>query len=192
MSDNKDQEVSDNAFYTKQQQKKAAVILGLDPGNTSWFEIVGTLENTLASCTEAMAKATQLLSDYDELHQDVKRLTKELDVVIFNRPAAQASLCDIVAALQARLVACVPLPAGMSRLTGLLVQNVAAKMAEKLHQAELKHGFGETWMQDDWEEVCRRHMMDHIRKGDPVDVANYAAFMIYHGWSTSDPKKLAP
>ncbi|MBP5120978.1 hypothetical protein [Pseudomonas protegens] len=39
-----DQPASDHQFYTAQLQARAAKVLGLDPENTSWFEVVGEME----------------------------------------------------------------------------------------------------------------------------------------------------
>jgi hypothetical protein len=31
---------------------------------------------------------------------------------------------------------------------------------------------------------CQQHLSEHLAKGDPRDVAAYAAFCWYHGWPT--------
>ena len=41
------------------------------------------------------------------------------------------------------------------------------------------------WAIPDWEEACREQMLEHIKKGDPLDVATYCLFMWYHEWSTN-------
>lgn len=45
---NYDQKSSDHQFYTAQLQARAAKVLGLDPENTSWFEVVGEMEKAAA------------------------------------------------------------------------------------------------------------------------------------------------
>lgn len=67
-----------------------------------------------------------------------------------------------------------------------LVQQFAAEIAEKLRAAEIKYGYRNGWKTDDWEAECREHMREHMSKGDPLDVAIYAAFMWARGWSTAD------
>lgn len=73
-----------------------------------------------------------------------------------------------------------------------LVQVFAEAMAEKLRQAELKYGYSNGWLTDDWEIQCRRQMMEHVAKGDPRDVAIFAAFMWARDWPISPPRKLTP
>ncbi|EMK5743800.1 hypothetical protein ACX5HI_001526 [Proteus mirabilis] len=79
------------------------------------------------------------------------------------------------------------MPAELSENTAELVIKFAEAMAEKLHKSEQKYGYSEEWMLNNWELECKYQLMRHIQKGDPVDVANYCAFMLYHGWSTVLP-----
>lgn len=79
------------------------------------------------------------------------------------------------------------MPAELSENTAELVIKFAEAMAEKLHKSEQKYGYSEEWMLNNWELECKSQLMRHIQKGDPVDVANYCAFMFYHGWSTVLP-----
>lgn len=71
--------------------------------------------------------------------------------------------------------------------THRLVAEFAKVLADKLARAELKHGYTNDWATNDWEEECRRQLHLHIAKGDPIDVAAYAAFMWARGWSTAAP-----
>jgi hypothetical protein len=71
--------------------------------------------------------------------------------------------------------------------TGVLVVRFAAALAEKLAAAEAKYNYSDDWANDDWQEICRDHLQEHITKGDPRDVAAYCAFMWHHGWSTNRP-----
>ncbi|HDL7930285.1 TPA: hypothetical protein PXP81_000708 [Yersinia enterocolitica] len=77
------------------------------------------------------------------------------------------------------------MPDGLHRDTKALVLVFASAMAVKLHKAEQKYGYSNMWMQDDWQDKCLNDFNHHITKGDPLDVANYCAFMHYHGWGTS-------
>jgi hypothetical protein len=54
----------------------------------------------------------------------------------------------------------------------------------KLIRNQNKYGWSNEWLTREWEQECREEMMKHIIKGDPRDVAIYAMFMIYRGWST--------
>lgn len=56
---NQDQRRSDYKFYTAQLQTRAAKVLGLDPDNTSWFEIVGELENTITQLEAKISDVSQ-------------------------------------------------------------------------------------------------------------------------------------
>lgn len=68
-----------------------------------------------------------------------------------------------------------------------LVRDFAEQMAAKLRTAELKYGYRNGWLTQEWEAECRQHMLDHIVKGDPRDVAIYCAFMWSRGWRTALP-----
>lgn len=61
-------------------------------------------------------------------------------------------------------------------------------LKEKMIQNQIKYGYTNEWMSQDWEEECKEHMMKHIFKGDPKDVAIYAMFMMIRGWSTKNFK----
>lgn len=77
---------------------------------------------------------------------------------------------------------------GLHPRTSLLVRQLAIAMAQKLRRAEEKYGYSDGWAAANWEEKCRAKLMEHIAKGDPLDVAAYCAFMFFHGWSTSAEK----
>ena len=59
----------------------------------------------------------------------------------------------------------------------------------KAKQSELKYGYKDNWLDPTWEAECRKQLMHHIEKGDPRDVAIYAAFMWFHDWSTTPTPK---
>lgn len=76
-------------------------------------------------------------------------------------------------------------PDDMNAITKRSVVYFAEALAKKLRQAEIKYGYSNGWTYPDWEDKCRKELMDHLAKGDPRDVAIYAMFMWHHGWSTS-------
>lgn len=77
------------------------------------------------------------------------------------------------------------LPLSLEPNTALLVTRFANALADKLMKAQEKYGYEDGWMRADWLDECRQHLMEHIAKGDPRDVAAYCAFLWYHGASTA-------
>ena len=63
-----------------------------------------------------------------------------------------------------------------------LVKHFSEALLAKLIAAEMKYGWNNGWTKQDWEADCQRHLLEHVAKGDPLDVAAYAAFCWYHGW----------
>ncbi len=80
----------------------------------------------------------------------------------------------------------VPIPDGLAPASARLVRDFAQALASKLRAAEEKYGYREGWLSQDWEAECRQHLREHMEKGDPRDVAIYAAFMWQRGWSTAN------
>lgn len=78
----------------------------------------------------------------------------------------------------------VTFPDGLHVDSKRLVQEFACELAQKLRDAEEKYGYSDGWLKQDWEDQCRDHMREHMAKGDPRDVAIYAAFMWARGWAT--------
>lgn len=66
-----------------------------------------------------------------------------------------------------------------------LVDNFAAALKDKLAAAEAKYGYSDNWRTDDWEADCQRDFARHVTKGDPLDVAAYAAFCWARGYRTA-------
>ena len=60
-----------------------------------------------------------------------------------------------------------------------------AALRAKLRRAEEKYGYTNGWKTEDWEAQCKAHLLEHLHKGDPLDVAAYAMFCHQRGWSTS-------
>lgn len=76
--------------------------------------------------------------------------------------------------------------------TAALVRDFATALANKLAAAELKYGYGNGWVSPHWMNECRAQLRQHTEKGDPLDVAAYAAFLWYHKASTRDENCEAP
>lgn len=76
------------------------------------------------------------------------------------------------------------LPDKLHPETQRLVQDFAKALGEKLHDAEKKYGYSVGWKTQSWEMECRSQLYRHADKGDPRDVAIYAAFCWARGWST--------
>jgi len=64
----------------------------------------------------------------------------------------------------------------------LCIETVTA-MEHKLLVSELKRNFQGSWASPDWQETFNEHFIEHVKKGDPIDVIIYGAFAAYHGWS---------
>lgn len=65
-----------------------------------------------------------------------------------------------------------------------LVKELSIALANRLLRSQKKYGYSNNWLTDDWEDGCREDFMKHIKKGDPLDVIAYAAFMWKRGWKT--------
>lgn len=79
----------------------------------------------------------------------------------------------------------VHVPHGLHADTADLVRRFAEALAAKLHKAEKKYGYSNSWSEGNWQHKCASALLEHIEKGDPRDVAAYCAFMWHHGWRTS-------
>lgn len=76
------------------------------------------------------------------------------------------------------------LPGDLNTNTIKLVVDTANLMGQKLKAAQDKYGYEEGWMDREWSaEDVRKSAFEHLMKGDPLDVINYMAFMLYHGHS---------
>lgn len=90
--------------------------------------------------------------------------------------------------VQAYRTLLVDVPADLHPDTAELVITFASALAGKLNLSEIKHGFANEWKTMDWREECLRQLVLHIEKGDPLDVAAYAAFCWARGWLTALPR----
>lgn len=77
------------------------------------------------------------------------------------------------------------IPEGLHPNTATLVRDFAEAMAKKLRASEIKHGWTANWMRKDWRDELAAELLRHVHKGDPIDVAAYAAFAWFHGWSVA-------
>lgn len=82
-------------------------------------------------------------------------------------------------------------PEGLHPATRDLVVDFAKALANKLARAEKKYGYSDGWADLNWKKECQLHLLQHVAKGDPLDVAAYCAFMWKHGWPTIS-KPFAP
>lgn len=73
---------------------------------------------------------------------------------------------------------------GLHPDTAALVRDFAAALAAKLRKSEIKYGYTNGWLTQNWAGECHAHLYDHLDKGDPLDAAAYCAFMWRRGWST--------
>ena len=114
-----------------------------------------------------------------EFHPEVFALDSLVDVFddMFRLLEAERQRADAAQTLL--------MPDGLHENTKALVIGFANAMAAKLYKSEQKYGWSDAWLQDDWQNKCLTDFNHHISKGDPLDVANYCAFMHYHGWSTA-------
>lgn len=74
---------------------------------------------------------------------------------------------------------------GLHPRTARMVRSFAGALGHKLRAAEMKYGHADEWASKDWEERCQADLMDHVLKGDPLDVAAYAAFCWSNKWRTA-------
>lgn len=66
-----------------------------------------------------------------------------------------------------------------------LLNHCRSILACKMVANQEKYGYTNEWLTQDWENECKEHLLKHLYKGDPKDVAIYAMFMIFRGWSTA-------
>lgn len=66
-----------------------------------------------------------------------------------------------------------------------LVHDFAAALLRKLAAAQAKYGFEGNWREAGWQGDLILQLLDHVRKGDPLDVAAYCAFAWHHSWSVA-------
>lgn len=92
-------------------------------------------------------------------------------------------------ALADQILALTPRPAEPGRpeciATDNLVDRMSTALKAKLLASETKYGWQNGWLKADWQVDCQRDLARHVSKGDPLDVAAYAAFCWHHGWATA-------
>lgn len=92
----------------------------------------------------------------------------------------------------ARMTLEMPAPREAGGATDALVDAFAAALKAKLRAAEAKHGWNSGWLDPACVPELRAEMLRHIAKGDPRDVAAYAAFLWFHGEPTVEGGRPAP
>lgn len=73
---------------------------------------------------------------------------------------------------------------GLSPETASALNAFALAMAGKLRRAELKHGWDDDWRTAD-PGALRSALVEHLAKGDPIDVANFCLFLSAQGERTA-------
>lgn len=68
-----------------------------------------------------------------------------------------------------------------------LCNKFADKMYAKMIKSEEKYNFNGRWKWDYQIPKMQQALAEHVNKGDPIDVANFCAFLDYHGASTNVP-----
>ena len=71
--------------------------------------------------------------------------------------------------------------------TDELIDKFAQALKDKALAAQKKHGYADGWLTDDWYVELGRQFHIHVNKGDPRDVAIYAAFAWGRGWLIPPP-----
>lgn len=66
-----------------------------------------------------------------------------------------------------------------------LVEYFSIEMEQKLNKAAEKYGWTDEWSDPERLDGIRESLYEHLQKGDPVDVANLAMFIWWHGASTA-------
>lgn len=129
-------------------------------------------------CLDALDALEAERQRADDLNYDIEQL--QTNNVELSRECLQYK--SEIAALKANVLV---MPDNLHQDTKALLLVFASAMAVKLHKAEKKYGYDNSWKNDNWQRECQRDLLVHVNKGDPLDVANYCAFMNFHGWSTA-------
>lgn len=76
-------------------------------------------------------------------------------------------------------------PIALAPKTQHLVAEFAQALAGKLYEAQTKYLVWDSWADGGWRADCQTKLLAHVLKGDPRDVAAYAAFCWFHKWPTA-------
>ena len=90
-----------------------------------------------------------------------------------------------VAPLEEDSKASIVIPDGLHPDSVDLIIEFAETLASKMKDNQEKYGYGNEWKTQDWEDDCRKDMIEHIEKGDPRDVGIYCAIMNHRRWLTT-------
>lgn len=83
----------------------------------------------------------------------------------------------------------IDIPEGLHPDTAQLVKEFAEAMATKLLKSQIKRGYSTEWMEPDRVRGLKIDFIEHVKKGDPLDCANYCAFLWKHGASLDDAQR---
>ena len=67
-----------------------------------------------------------------------------------------------------------------------LVEGFSAALLAKLEASASRRADPDEWRGDGWRDALCDELARHVAKGDPLDVAAYAAFAWHHGWSVGE------
>ncbi len=147
------------------------------------------LQDAADAAVTASNQAVRYLRERDAARTDLQRETRRADYL--------RRQLDTIAEQNAELrrapgtAPAVDIPSGLHPRTADLVLRFASALAYKLHAAEQKYGYSDGWAQPEWMDECRAALVEHVRKGDPRDVAAFCAFLWHHGERTAladDPR----
>lgn len=153
-----------------------AMMMDLEGFKEAMEQYKSILQAEVEQLRQWKEEAMEIMSDFQEIG-------KEIGLPLGN--SIGKSILPYIKKLKAELSA--PANEGLHPDTYNLVKEFSQALADKLLANQRKYGYQNEWLVNDWEEECRSSMMQHIEKGDPRDVAIYAAFMWARGWSTKQP-----
>jgi hypothetical protein len=78
----------------------------------------------------------------------------------------------------------IAIPKELNVITAKALCDFCNALAEKLRKSELKYGYTDGWLTEDWQEEFHKALTHHLGKGDARDVAIYAMFAWVRGWQT--------
>lgn len=149
--------------------------------------VIAAMESKCAEMRDALSDARCGVSELINLCKRASLGCADREETITKIDRALSTDCgkEVREALESQI----KFPDNLSDLTIGLVLRFAQAMADKLSAAQIKHGYGDGWAETTHEwpvPECREALMAHLKKGDPVDVANFCAFLWYHQIGTAD------
>lgn len=68
--------------------------------------------------------------------------------------------------------------------THAAIMDFAELLIKKAEKAEQKYGYTTEWTEPERIPALAKEFQQHVEKGDPLDVALYCMFLLYHNVST--------